>query len=203
MKKIGFAALALTLITGLVAYKGSPTLEIGSKAPMTDAKMKDVSGKMMSLDDLKGDKGLLVIFSCNTCPFVIGWEDTYPGLGNLTAENDMGMVLINSNEAKREGDDSFDAMKEHYKEAGYNTPYILDSSHKLADAFGGKTTPHIYLFDGDMNLVYRGAISNKYESAAGTTINYLEDAINQMAKGEEISTPVTKERGCSIKRVKV
>ncbi len=202
MKKLGLAALALIIVAS-VAFKGEEMLSIGSKAPLTDVKMKNVAGADLSLKDAKMENGLLVVFSCNTCPFVIGWEDTYPGLGELTKKNKIGMVLINSNEAKRGDEDSFEAMKEHYKEAGYNTPYLVDTDHKLADAFGGKTTPHVYLFNSKMELVYRGAINDKYENREKeVTKTYLNDAIGQLAKGEKIATPVTQEKGCSIKRVK-
>ncbi len=202
MKKIGLAAMALVIIATL-AFKGEEMLSIGSKAPLTDVKMKNAAGPEMSLADAKKENGLLVVFSCNTCPFVIGWEDTYPELGEMTKKNKIGMVLINSNEAKRDNEDSFEAMKKHYADAGYNTPYLVDKDHILADAFGGKTTPHVYLFNNKMELVYRGAINDKYENKEKkATKTYLNDAINQMVKGEKIATPTTQERGCSIKRVK-
>ncbi|MEQ9262981.1 MAG: thioredoxin family protein [Owenweeksia sp.] len=202
-KKItGLAGLAL-IAAVTFAFKGDNTLNIGEKAPMNNVKMKDVSGKSYALKDLKKDNGLLVVFSCNTCPFVIGWEDTYPGLGELTKEKNIGMVLVNSNEAKRSNDDSFEAMKEHYKEAGYNTPYVLDNNHELADAFGAKTTPHVYLFDKDMKLVYRGSINNKYEDRKDSADKmYLNDAINAMVSGKAIDPAETRQIGCSIKRVK-
>jgi peroxiredoxin len=204
MKKIGLLVFALALVGIAIAFKSEKMLEIGDKAPLADVKMKNVTGKDLSLKDASKENGLLVIFSCNTCPFVIGWEDTYPGLGDLTSKNNIGMVLINSNEAKREKDDSFEAMKEHYQEAGYNTPYVVDKNHKLADAFGGKTTPHVYLFNKKMELVYRGAINDKYENKENkVTKTYLNNAIEQLVKGEKIDTPITQERGCSIKRVKV
>ena len=200
--KLAFSVLSIAALS--FAFTAANSIEIGDKAPLTDTKMTDVSGKKYSLGDLKGDNGLLVIFSCNTCPFVLGWEDTYPELGKLTSDNKIGMVLVNSNEAKRNGDDSMEAMKEHYKSAGYNTPYVIDENHKLADAFGGKTTPHVFLFDKDMKLVYRGAINDKYENPQKTaTKYYLNDAIEQLSNGEKIDTPITNERGCSIKRVKL
>lgn len=202
MKK-SLVALALS-IGMLYSFTTGNMLEIGEKAPLAEIKMQDVSGKNFSLNDLKKENGLLVIFSCNTCPFVLGWENEYPDLGKLTSKNKIGMVLVNSNEGKRKDEDSFEAMKVHYEEAGYNTPYVMDSKHKLADAFGGKTTPHVYLFDAEMKLVYRGAINDKYENKEKkATKLYLEDAIKQLVQGEEIEIPVTIERGCSIKRVKV
>ena len=203
MKVFKYAFIAALIGVFSLAFTAGSMLEIGDKAPLTDTKMMDVSGKKYSLNDLKKENGLLVIFSCNTCPFVLGWEDTYPELGKLTSKNDIGMVLVNSNEAKRDNEDSMEAMKEHFESAGYNTPYVIDENHKLADAFGGKTTPHVYLFNEDMELVYRGAINDKYENPdKKATKYYLNNAIEQLANGEKIDTPVTTERGCSIKRVK-
>jgi thioredoxin-related protein len=170
---------------------------------MVEREMEDISGKKYSLKDLTKENGLLVVFSCNTCPFVIGWEDAYPELGELTAKHNVGMVLVNSNEAKRKGDDSMDAMKKHYTEAGYNSQYVIDSNNELADAFGAKTTPHVYLFNKDMKLVYKGSIDDRYEDRKDKpSKHYLKNAINALVKGDKIEPATTKQIGCSIKRVK-
>ena len=203
MKKYLVGLMGLALVFAAYSFKGNEQLELGADAPMTETKFRDVSGKDYSLNELKGDNGLLVIFSCNTCPYVIGWEDTYPGLGELSKKNNIGMVLVNSNEAKRKKADSMEEMKKHYKEASYNSPYVLDEGSKLANAFGAKTTPHVFLFDGNMKLVYRGSINNKYETRSDDASKfYLNDAINAMVKGEEIKPAKTQQIGCSIKRVR-
>jgi hypothetical protein len=146
MKLVKIIPVFLLMAVVLMSLKlSNSTLSIGDKAPMTSVKMKAVTGEEVSLEDLKQENGLLVIFSCNTCPFVLAWEDQYPKLGNLTSDNDIGMVLVNSNEAKRKGDDAMSAMKEHASKAGYNCPYVVDEGSKLADAFGAQTTP-MYIF---------------------------------------------------------
>ncbi len=197
--------LLLTVLSvfALSSFKGDrPLLPFGSDAPMADYKMEDISGESYSLDDLKQDNGLLVIFSCNTCPFVLGWEDQYPGLKKMADREKIGMVLINSNERKREGDDSMKEMQAHAKEAGYNMPYLVDANHKLADAFGARTTPHVFLFDGDMKLVYRGSINDKYENRSKEAEEqYLQKALEALGGGKEIDPKDTRELGCSIKRV--
>lgn len=194
---------ALVLIVMAFSPAGSG-IAIGDKAPLSDLKMKDVaSDKMLSLKDLARENGLLVIFSCNTCPFVLAWEDQYPKLGELSAANKVGMVLVNSNEAKRKDEDSMTAMKEHYGKSSYNTPYVIDADSQLADAFGAKTTPHVYLFNKDMELVYRGSINDKFEDREKTASKfYLENAIRSLAAGRNIDPADTREIGCSIKRVK-
>lgn len=177
------------------------TLSLGEQVPKQELKMKDPSGKEFALTDLKKGKGLLVIFSCNTCPFVIAWEDRYPLLGELCSKTEVGMVLINSNEARRSGDDSMEEMKKHAREKKYNTPYLLDSNSELANAFGARTTPHVFLFDKDLKLVYKGAIDDKSGEAAQVKEHYLKNAIENLTSGSSINPAETKAVGCSIKRV--
>ncbi len=198
--------IALSVAVGVFAWAfKNEGISLGDKAPLQDVKMEDISGSSMSLADLKKENGLLVIFSCNTCPFVIGTEDVYPFLGTLSERNNIGMVLVNSNEAKRPGDDEMGAMQTHAADKNYNTPYVIDKDHQLADAFGANTTPHVYLFDGEMNLVYTGAIDDRYEQKSKEpTVFWLKDAMMELAAGRsgDISPSKTKNIGCSIKRVK-
>ena len=205
MKTLKFIPFVFLLAVGLMSLTAlNPSFSIGDKAPLTDHKMKDVvSEKDLSLSELNEKNGLLVIFSCNTCPFVLAWEDQYPKLGDLTSKNGIGMVLINSNEAKRDGEDSMAEMKKHYKSAGYNTPYVIDENSTLANAFGAKTTPHVYLFNKDLELVYRGSINDKFEEKDKTAKQfYLEEALKNLAAGRKIDPVDTREIGCSIKRIK-
>lgn len=205
MKKLIPALLSIVTLTVFFAFNmksNNSTLEVGDKAPETSYKMKDISGKMISLEDAKKDNSLLVIFSCNTCPFVLAWEDTYPGLAEAASKADLGMILVNSNEGKRDNDDSFNEMKEHAEAKGYgNLHYAVDTGSKLADAFGAKTTPHVFLFDKDMSLVFRGAINDKMENKdKSVKKNYLKDAMSNLANGKKIDPADTTPKGCSIKR---
>lgn len=202
-KVIFFTALTFTGLLA-VSLPHKEMLSIGSTAPMAGVKMKDaVSGKDYSLQDLQLENGLLVIFSSNTCPFVLAWEEKYPGLHKRAAHNKIGMALINSNEAFRHDQDTPEAMAKRAEEGGYKSPYLIDSDHRLADAFGAKTTPHVYLFDADMKLVYRGSIDNKFEKREKVADEfYLNEAIAQLASGQTIDPAETREIGCSIKRVK-
>jgi len=204
MKKIvSLLALAAIVVTGFAfAEKSDTDLKVGDKAPLTSAKLIDINNKETSLENLKKEGGLLVIFSCNTCPFVVAWEDRYNGLNDLATNNNIGMVLINSNEAKRAGDDSLEKMKAHASKLGYTAPYVIDADHKIADAFGAASTPHVYLFDKDMKLVYVGAIDDNYKDASQVKETYVANAIKNLATNKPISPNQTKAIGCSIKRVK-
>ena len=145
--------------------------------------------------------GLLVIFSCNTCPFVLQWENRYNPIFELCEKNDVGMVLVNSNEAKRDGDDSMAKMKEKAESEGYKMKYLMDKDHVVADAFGARTTPHVYLFNKHAKLAYRGSIDDNSENPEEVSETYLMDAINNMVLDEPIDPNITKSIGCSIKRI--
>ena len=178
------------------------SLAIGESIPMQNELMMDVSDEKMSLKEVTSEQGLLVIFSCNTCPFVVMWEDRYAQLEEKCAETGLGMVYINSNQAKRDGDDSVEAMKAHAKKMDYSYPYLIDENSALANAFGAKTTPHIYLFNKDNELVYKGAIDDNYKNIEAVKEPYLLNAIDELLAGKKISLAETKAVGCSIKRVK-
>jgi len=178
----------------------------GQKAPLTEEQMVNTDKTLHSLSSLKQENGLLVVFSCNTCPFVVGndnfpgWERTYNDLHKQAQAAKMGMVLINSNAAKRGDEDSFEAMQQHARDKGYTMPYLVDADAKLANAFDAKTTPHVYLLDKDMKLVYQGSIDNTWDPKRTADTPYLSHAITSLAKGEKIQEDVTPPRGCSIKR---
>lgn len=202
---LSLAATAMLVAAPALAQEQA----IGEKAPMITAPMMGIDGQAKTLLDLKGDNGLLVIFSCNTCPFVVGngaktegWEGRYNGLAELAESLNIGMVLVNSNEAKRDGDDSFTEMKNHAKEAGYTMPYLVDEGSKLANACGARTTPHVYLYNSKLELAYRGSIDDNVNRAAEVKERYLEMAMTRMAEAKKIKTSETKAVGCSIKRVK-
>lgn len=205
--KITLACLSVaTFFAFNINSDSASTIGLGDSAPMTDVKMKDVDGESYALADLKKQNGLAVVFSCNTCPFVIGsnsfagWEKDYNNLGAFADKNDVGMVLINSNEAKRKAGDSFKDMVERSDDKGYQMKYLIDKNSKLADAFGAKTTPHVFLFDNKMKLVYAGSIDNTWDSKRTDDEPYLLNAIQSLANNESINPSNTPPRGCSIKR---
>lgn len=185
-------------------------LEIGTDNPSTEIMVKDISGTESTLGSLAKENGLAIIFSCNTCPFVVGregksegWENRYNGIEELASKNNVGFVLVNSNEAKRDRDDSFEEMVKHASEAGYNNiKYVVDENHVIADAYGAKTTPHVFLFNKENKLVYKGAIDDNVDSKDEVKETYLVDAINNLVEGKEITPAETRNMGCSIKRIK-
>jgi thioredoxin-related protein len=195
MKKSLIWILPLMLLTTAVAGE----LDLGSEMPLAEIKMADVSGKNVSLKDAMGENGLLVVFSCNTCPWVDAWEDRYISVSKLSQKKDVGMIAINPNQGSRNKGDGMNDMQSRAKKAKYDFYYTLDKESKLASAFGATRTPHIYLFNNKGTLVYRGAIDDNARRPKKVENPYLMDAINAMVAGEKINTASTKALGCGIK----
>jgi hypothetical protein len=197
--KISFGAIVLTIASSFVVID-QVELEIGKSIPKADLKVMDVSGSEITLQDAKGENGLLVIFSCNTCPYVKLSESRIKEAAKLAKENKIGFILLNSNEAQRSDEDSFEAMKKYAASQGYDFYYALDKSSIIADAFGATRTPQCFLFN-KKGLAYRGAIDDNIKDATGAQEHYLKDAILAVSKGEVVKINSTKSVGCSIKRV--
>lgn len=198
MKKILFSALPFAAIALMSLLPAEP-LPIGSTLPNADVKMKDVSGKEVSFKDAMKKNGLLVMFSCNTCPIVHQYESrTIEACKNALA-NEVGVILLNSNEAYRNNGDSFEDMKDYAKKLNYSFNYVIDNNSKMADAFGANRTPESFLFNKDGKLVYHGAIDDNPD---GGEKPYLNTAVKNLSKGDKIDPEKTKSVGCGIKRVK-
>ena len=174
-------------------------LSIGNEILGADYILKNIDGNDTSLDKLKKSNGILVVFSCNTCPWVIRWQDRYNILSAFSRKNDIGFVAVNSNARLHESVDSMDEMIYHAAANEYDFPYVLDENAKLAKAFGAMKTPHVYLFNSDNKLVYTGAIDDNAKSAKKVKNNYLMDAIRALGSNKKIKISETKALGCSIK----
>lgn len=192
----------LILATTNVFGQKNPSLNIGETMPMHTKVFEDINEKNTNLSRNLKENGLLVIFTSNTCPFVVMWEDRYEILEKRCRESNIGLVYVNSNQAKRDGDDSIEEMKKHSKKMNYSFPYLIDVNSELANAFGAKTTPHIFLFNNNKELVYKGAIDDNYKSIDDVKSEYLLDALKEVYTQKSITISETKAVGCSIKRVK-
>ena len=194
LNKLSFSLLLTTIFAG--------ELELGSSIPLADVKMMDISGKMISLNDVKMKNGLLVNFSCNTCPWVVAWQDRYNALAQESNKNKIGFITVNPNTAIRDRGEGLSDMREFAKKYGHDFLYTLDKEAKLATAFGATKTPHIYLFNGEGKLVYRGAIDDNARRPQKVKNKYLSNAIKAVANGKKINLAETKALGCGIKFAK-
>lgn len=186
-----------TLLTMFIAATAAAAgIGIGDAIVDADVKMKNVDGKMLSLNDIKGEKGTLVIFSCIHCPFVIGWQDKMVELGNTYKSKGIGVVFINSNDPAVAGD-TFEKMQAMARDEGYEFPFVVDATSGVAKNFGALKTPDVFLFDAGGKLVYQGAVGDGGRKP-GSDI-WLEDALDALLAGESIDPAQTKAVGCSIK----
>lgn len=197
-KAILFSFLAF--FAGRIIAQNIQSLPVGSAAPKLDLQMQDVSGKAVSIKDAMKENGVLVMFSCNTCPYVIKNQERTKAIAEYAQKNGMGVILFNSNEAKRDSDDSFEAMQEYAKKQGYNWYYAADAKSTIADAFGATRTPEVFLINKAGIIVYKGAIDDNPSEAENVKRQHLKIAIDEAVKGKAISVKESKSVGCSIKR---
>ncbi|MGZ8518206.1 MAG: thioredoxin family protein [Chitinophagaceae bacterium] len=201
MKKILFSALPVAAIVVLSLQAVNDPLPIGSSLPSPEAKMKDISGKEVSFKDAMKKNGLLVMFSCNTCPVVGRYQSRTLETAKFAVDNGVGVIVLNSNEATRSDGDSFDDMKDYGKDQGYQFSYVLDKNSAMADAFGATRTPEVFLFDKSGKLTYHGAIDDNANDPGEVTRKHAKIAIEEMIAGKNVSTTKTRFVGCSIKRL--
>lgn len=200
MKKIFLAALPIAAISIMALKPVSDPLPIGAPIPQPELKMKDISGSEVSFKDAMRKNGLMVMFSCNTCPVVKKYQSRTMEVCKYAIGNDIGVVLLNSNEATRGDGDSYEDMKQYAKEQGYYFNYVEDKDSKMADAFGANRTPEVFLFNKEGKLVYHGAIDDNSSSPDQVTRKHAVIAIQEMVSGQDISTKETRSVGCTIKR---
>jgi thioredoxin-related protein len=200
-------SICFNLIFSLVSLSFFAQIKKGSSMPLSDLQLLDVKTNAKTiLKENKLEKGLLIIFTCNTCPFVVGtpdfpgWERQYNTLFDQAVKRNVGFVLVNSNEGKRGKEDSIEEMIKRAEEKGYQMPYLVDEKSVLANAFGAKTTPHVFLFNEELKLVYSGSIDNIWDNKRKEEIPYLINAINALSQGKKIKPSATPPKGCSIKR---
>ena len=194
MKTGSFMALVASVSVAASAFG----LNIGDKAPSTSVKMKNVDGSEVSIADVVGKEGTLVIFSCNHCPFVKAWQDRIASIGNAAKGKGVGVIVINSNDPASYPEDSFTEMQARAKQLGFTFPYVVDATSGVARSFDATRTPEAFLFDKDGKLVYHGAIDDS-QKADQVAKHFLQDAIDAATAGKDVPVKETKFVGCGIK----
>lgn len=200
-----FGLLALVLTLGAFTVKFNPLsgdkgYDVGDTA--SDFSLKNVNGKKVSLSDFDKAKGFLIIFTCNTCPYAIAYEDRIIALDAKYKPQGVPVIAINPNNPVVKPGDSFNAMKVRATEKGFTFPYLFDEKQQVYPKYGATRTPHVYLLEKTSkgNVVrYIGAIDDNYQDAAKVEERFVEDAIDAMLAGEDIEVKKTRAIGCSIK----
>lgn len=172
----------------------------GDKA--ADFKLKSVDGKMYSMADYKDAKGFIVVFTCNTCPFAIKYEDRINDLAKKYKKQGYVLLAINPNDPAVQPADTYELMKEKAKDKKFAFPYLVDEGQQVYPQYGATKTPHVFLLDKNLVVKYIGAIDDNSDDASAVKEKYLENAIAALEKGSEPSPSLTKAIGCSIKAKK-
>ena len=172
----------------------------GDKA--TDFKLKSVDGKNYSMSDYKDAKGFIVVFTCNTCPFAIKYDDRVNALAKKYKSKGYVLLAINPNDPDVQPKDAYNLMQAKAKDEGFVFPYLVDEGGKIYPQYGATKTPHVFLLDKNLVVKYIGAIDDNADDASAVKDKYLENAIASLEKGNDPSPSVTKAIGCSIKAKK-
>ncbi len=173
-------------------------LSIGSKSP--DFKnLPGTDNKKYSLSTFAEKKILVIVFSCNHCPYVRAYEDRIIALQRDYAARGLQLVAINSNETVHYPEDNFEEMVNRAKSQAYNFPYLRDEDQSVANAFGATHTPQFFVFDQQRKLRYKGKFDDDYQTPSAVQSNYLRDAVDAILAGGEVSEPETYSIGCTIK----
>ncbi|MGA2265965.1 MAG: thioredoxin family protein [Phycisphaerae bacterium] len=173
------------------------TLQLGAPAP--DFDLPGVDGKRYSLASFTDARLLIVVFSCNHCPSVIGSEDRMNALYARYAPQGVAMIAINANETANHPTDTLEHMKQRAKDKGFRFSYVRDDSQEVALAYGALRTPHFYVFDAQRRLRYTGRMDNNPKDAAKATTHELADALDALLAGKEPPVAATNPLGCNVK----
>jgi peroxiredoxin len=178
-------------------YKMAFTLSIGAPAPEFD--LPGVDGKRYSLASFANAKVLVVVFSCNHCPYVIGSEDRMIRFANDFAPRGVAMVAINSNESKDHPEDSFEKMVERAQEKHFPFPYLRDEDQSVALKYGALRTPHFYVFDAQRKLRYTGRMDDNPRTPGAEKTHEVRDAVEALLQDKTPPIGVTNPIGCNVK----
>ncbi|MFD2585849.1 thioredoxin family protein [Croceitalea marina] len=182
-----------------MARTPSNMLALGTKAP--DFELFDtVSDTVLGLQQLKGEKGTVVMFICNHCPFVIHVNPEIVRLGNAYQKKGISFIAISSNDVENYPQDAPDLMTKVAKQEGYPFPYLYDASQETAKAYNAACTPDFYLFDSDLNLAYRGQLDDSRPgNGIPLTGNDLRNALDSLLNNKAIDENQKPSIGCNIK----
>lgn len=198
-KLLAVMVLFVTLSAFTITTDGSG-YKIGDIA--TDFSLENIDGKMVSLADFKDAKGFIVVFTCNTCPYAVAYEDRVEALNKKFADKGYPVVAIMPNNTDVKPGDNLEAMKARAGAKGFTFPYLMDKGQKIYPQYGATKTPHVYVLEKTKkgNVVkYIGAIDDNYKSAVDVKQKYVEDAVNALLNKQEIEIKETRAIGCSIK----
>lgn len=194
-------SILIFVTTLLTNYSLENGYDIGDIA--TDFSLENIDGKFVSLSDFKDAKGFIVVFTCNTCPYAILYEDRIEALNKKYASQGYPVVAIMPNNVETKPGDSMKSMQQRAIDKGFTFPYLIDADQKIYPQYGATKTPHVYILESTTRgpvVRYIGGIDDNYKDATLVKTNFVEDAIESLKNGGAIKFTKTKAIGCSIKQ---
>ncbi len=192
--------LFTALIIGALSLSAQP-IAVGSVAP--DFSLPNIDGTTVSLSDYENEKGVIVIFSCNPCPYVIAYEDRMIALHNEFAPQGYPVVFINPNDPVQQPADAVEKMRERAEAKEYPFPYLVDEGQHVYPAYGATRTPEVFLLknngDGNFVVTYTGTVDDNYKDAAAVQVPYVANAVQALLAGNNPDPATTVAIGCGIK----
>lgn len=195
--------LLITLFLGITSLGSADAPKgyvVSDKA--RDFNLKNVDGNFVSMVSNKDAKGYIIIFTCNSCPYSVAYEDRIISLHNKYAPMGYPVIAINPNDPEVQPADSFEKMQERSESKKFTFPYVIDATQEITLAYGATNTPHVYLLERvnkDYIVRYVGAIDNNTRDGNLATKKYVESAIESLLDNQEVATSSTKAIGCTIK----
>ncbi|MDA9002645.1 thioredoxin family protein [Flavobacteriaceae bacterium] len=168
----------------------------------TDFNLENIDGKFVSLSDFIDAEGFIIVFTCNTCPYAVLYEDRIEALNKKYASQGYPLIAIMPNNVQTKPGDSMKSMKQRAIDKGFTFPYLMDDGQKIYPQYGATKTPHVYILESTTRgpvVRYIGGIDDNYKDATLVKTNYVEDAIEALKKGNLIKQTTTRAIGCSIK----
>ncbi len=175
------------------------TSSYGINDVVEDFTLTNVDGADIQLSTYMGEKGAIIIFTCNTCPYAQLYEDRIIDMHNTYAEQGYPVLAINPNDPSMKPGDSFEKMQARAEEKSFPFPYVFDEAQEVFPKFGATRTPHVFLIDGEMKLRYVGGIDDNPQNASAVKTNYVASAIEAIQQGADPDPQTTKAIGCGIK----
>ncbi|MDC0635136.1 thioredoxin family protein [Flavobacteriaceae bacterium] len=197
MNKLKLLLFTMLLATAISAQNG---YDIGALA--ADFNLENIDGSFVSLSDFSESKGFIVVFTCNTCPYAVAYEDRIEALNKKYAKKGYPVIAIMPNNTEIKPGDSLDAMRKRANKKGFTFPYLIDREQAVFPQYGATKTPHVYVLqkNNEMLIVrYIGAIDDNYKDANKVVLKYVEDAVDALLMNRKVPVSKTRAIGCSIK----
>ena len=197
MNKLKLLLFTILLPTAISAQNG---YDIGALA--ADFNLENIDGSFVSLSDFSESKGFIVVFTCNTCPYAVAYEDRIEALNKKYAKKGYPVIAIMPNNTEIKPGDSLDAMRKRANKKEFTFPYLIDKEQAVFPQYGATKTPHVYVLqkNNETHVVrYIGAIDDNYKDANKVVLKYVEDAVDALLMNREVPVSKTRAIGCSIK----